>query len=150
MQGKSGRFDTIEIDGQRVRGLRKERHLTQADLAALVTGVSRGYLSIIESNSPARVSRAVADRLAAALGTDAADLAMPAPPSVPPSPARGLNASKGRTRGAARLRALAPPGAVGQADTLTSIRRRLETLRQQLDELVDMVDQLLHSAGRPR
>lgn len=71
---KYGRYDTVEIDGNKVRALRKRLGMTQVALSATVPGVSRGYVSTIESRGRVRVSRVAAEHLAAALGKQCSDL----------------------------------------------------------------------------
>lgn len=68
METKASRYDTLEIDGRKVRELRKRLRLTQEALvAAMGQEVSRGYVSIIERTPRGRVSRATAEKLATAL-----------------------------------------------------------------------------------
>lgn len=62
------RYNTVGIDGQRIKSRRDELGITQAGLASAVSKISRGYISIIERRDYARVSRATAERLSQALG----------------------------------------------------------------------------------
>jgi transcriptional regulator with XRE-family HTH domain len=69
--------DIIEIDGRKVKELRKEAKLTQEDLASLVNRVwhlTRGYLPGLERKPTARVHRQLAQALADALGTTVSQL----------------------------------------------------------------------------
>jgi transcriptional regulator with XRE-family HTH domain len=59
--------------GQEIRRRREEQGLSLTDLARLA-GVSKGYLSEIESNSAARPSAATLFKIASALGTSVGEL----------------------------------------------------------------------------
>lgn len=74
-QRKYSKSDAVEIDGRKVRRLREHRRpiTTQQELAARA-GVTRGYISTLETGDRTRVSRTVAQRVAAALGVELTDL----------------------------------------------------------------------------
>ncbi|GAA1796422.1 helix-turn-helix transcriptional regulator [Actinomadura chokoriensis] len=59
----------VHIDGGALRSLRNQRQLRQVDVAALA-GVDTSYLCMLETGRRNRVSREVADRIAAALRVD--------------------------------------------------------------------------------
>jgi len=59
--------------GREIRRRREEQGLSLTDLARLA-GVSKGYLSEIESNSAARPSAATLFKIASALGTSVGEL----------------------------------------------------------------------------
>lgn len=74
--------DTIQIDGREVKKLREKSRLTQERLASLVCRtqpLSRGYLPALERKPVARVSRVLAEALAAALGVTVDELVQVAP-----------------------------------------------------------------------
>ena len=74
--------------GDRIRQRRTDIGLSAAELAGWA-GISKGYLSEIESGNTVRPSAEVLDRLATALGTTIADLLdreiRPAAARIPPS-----------------------------------------------------------------
>lgn len=75
----NSRLDTIEISGSALRSIRKTRCLTQKTLSEFVIRklggkLSRGYISVIEKQDPARISRTKAMLLATALGTGIDDM----------------------------------------------------------------------------
>src|SRR5687768_8177773 len=66
--------DTVEIDGRRLRRLRRARKLTQERLAALAAPVSRGHVTNLERSRHVSVARDLAERLAAAVDGDLSQL----------------------------------------------------------------------------
>lgn len=71
----SSRYKTVVINGILVGQLRKERELTQAELAKLmIPPRSRGYISVIEGQEQARISTTTASALANALNIGTQDL----------------------------------------------------------------------------
>ena len=72
-----GRYDTVDIYGPSLKYLRMQAKLTQRQLADLAAPLAGGYLSNIERQAQARVSRSAATRIAAALGINIESLLGP-------------------------------------------------------------------------
>lgn len=73
VEGKTNRFDTIDISGPKLKVARRHAKITQKLLAEPV-GISRGYVGVIERESQIPVSRRVAEGLAGILKVDVSDL----------------------------------------------------------------------------
>ena len=147
MTSRSSPYETIELDGERVRACRLARRLSQQRLATEAAPVSRGYISIIESQHQASVSLDLARRLAVALGTDVSDLMAEqkhvdkslvaeagrkatATTSSPRKKARGIRFGAGYP--------LAPKQRV---DLLRNVLRQTQEIEQTVLELLDLEEE---------
>ena len=133
MEQTSGRHDTVEVYGPKLKALRRKAGLTQLGLASR-GGISRGYISVMEGQADTPVSRVVVERLAAALGTTIPDLAPPPegqPISLPQVP------SVAQRRRGFRLGSGFPI-----APRATRAERLRDALRQ-LKEITAVVEELL-------
>jgi transcriptional regulator with XRE-family HTH domain len=85
MDGTTSRYDTVLLDGQKVRERRKSVRLTQQRLAQAISR-SRGWISIIEGSQRASVSRTTAQALAQTLEVDLDELLAPEADEATTSP----------------------------------------------------------------
>ena len=140
---ETSRYDTVEIDAQKVKDRRLSLKLTQKGLAASMTRASSGYVSVIETAATgvARVSRAVAEELATALGVKSSELLATVP-----------RRAKGRRQQAPGTLAVSPSSApVDQpttapqsatAEQLPSAQSQPETGEQKLDLVLQRMEKI--------
>jgi transcriptional regulator with XRE-family HTH domain len=128
----------VEIDGWRVRELRRKAKLTQQQLASLVAGehqlpLSRGYVPTIEKNPKARVSSALAKALAGVLAVSVDRLL--------------IETRSGVSFGAPYL---SDSQSEGRVDLLKEILKEIAEINRRTEEIRRVVEELLRSEERVR
>jgi len=137
---------TVEIDGHKMRSLRKGLRLTQGDLAKRATPLSRGYVSEVESQARTQIGKDLAERIAIALGIGIEELILPPmPPGAtvgmsPVQPVRTPNDPPQRRAGF-RFGSGFPVGPKTRVDMLRDIQRRTVEIERLVDDLLRSEEQ---------